>query len=39
MAFPLQSAKPGLQVKPQRPPSHVVIALARAAQAVPQLPQ
>jgi hypothetical protein len=34
-----QSAKPGLQVKPHIPALHVVVALARAGQAFPHIPQ
>ncbi len=36
---PLQSAKPALQAKAQRPPSHDTAALARAGQAFPHAPQ
>jgi hypothetical protein len=35
----LQSAKPTLQVKPQRAPVHDEVALATAGQTVPQAPQ
>jgi hypothetical protein len=38
-ALPSQSAKPGLQVKPQLPALHVVVALARVGQAFPHIPQ
>jgi hypothetical protein len=39
MGLPSQSAKPGLQVKRHTPMLHVVVALARAGQAFPHIPQ
>jgi hypothetical protein len=38
-ALPSQSPKPALQVKSHLPALHVVVALARAGQAFPHIPQ
>jgi hypothetical protein len=37
--MPWQMSNPGLQVNPHTPPEHVVVALARGGQTLPQAPQ